>query len=260
MEKSFDQIMKIARKHMGSASRASTVKEAIEEIKELGPAAVHDVVNRFVEGLVAGEDSSYEIWRTQKIAECKAALDWDPAPLLEPGVAAGWASFDDYKPLRGHPTVAEALELTKTWVSGVGPGTLVLAGAPGVGKTHLGKAAARRLGELGRLVVWRQESRLIGELQSMMGKGGEVEQCLIEYGQMRWLVLDEFGATSLGNWGKATLDRIINDRWDNDACRTLITTNLTMQDMPMRIASRLGDKQRARALVIQAPDYRQQKR
>jgi DNA replication protein DnaC len=261
MNQPFDNIMAICRKHMRSRSKASTVKEALVELKEeCGPEVVTEVVGQFLKGLSGNEYSAREMERASMITERKAGWDWDPEPIIAPGVPGDALGFDKFTVDRKHPTIKDALELAQAWVTGVGPGLLVLSGAPGVGKTHLAQAAAAKLQELGRPVVYRQESRLIGELQGLMrGGGASVEDSLMEYGQIKWLVIDELGVTHTRDWGASVMDRIINERWENTDCRTLLTTNLLSEDMPVRMRSRLGDKERGIALVIKAPDYRQRR-
>jgi hypothetical protein len=53
------------------------------------------------------------------------------------------------------------------------------------------------------------------------------------------------------------MDSLIDARWQGSGpLRTLITTNLVSSELPVRIASRLGDTTLGVAVPIQATDWR----
>lgn len=234
---------------------AMTMAELMDLVKAEGDEAVHQVAQAVLSGFHRYDPQDEE--RARRKAEADAF--YQALQGIEPGIPEDAPSFEDPFEFTS-PTVREAFHATREWALGMGPGLLALAGPPGVGKTHLAKAASRKVRDLGRTVVWRIESRLLREIQECMNRGSSgamtVKQMQDEFESVPWLVIDEFGGAPTGNWGSGVMDDLVNARWDNSGLRTLLTSNLTSAEMPVRIASRLKDGARARAIVIRADDYR----
>ena len=154
----------------------------------------------------------------------------------------------------------DARQQVVNWADGMVPQLLTLTGNTGVGKTHLAQAAHLVLMRRGEDVVFQTEASLLTRLHSAMRPDApfSVEVVLNEVMSTPWLILDDLGVTAQGEWDRSTMDTLINVRWQGAQRRlhTLITTNLTGADLPERMASRLRDTQWAKAVVIQAVDYR----
>lgn len=169
-------------------------------------------------------------------------------------------SLDNFNVDPAHPDLALALEATRNWLDGTGPGMLVLAGEPGVGKTHLALAARNQL--------WRSHgpARLITdrELDSMIRKSFDQnttdDLLRIELGKQSWLIIDDFG--TVARVKDSTMESHVDDlfalRWKGIVVglRTMVTTNLSSDDLHPRIRSRFNDQSQSRYLIIDAPDYR----
>jgi chromosomal replication initiation ATPase DnaA len=153
-----------------------------------------------------------------------------------------------------------ALEATMNWVSGQGPAFLVLKGPRGVGKSHLGLAACHALHRLHRHYWMIADAAIDRAMRRSFDTDG-TDYLIQAFQDEPNLILDDLGLTARKETGTLAglLDSIINDRWigaRDGSKRTMITTNVEPRDLPARMASRLNDATRARAVEINAPDYR----
>ena len=165
------------------------------------------------------------------------------------------ALFDEFDTM-SNPSLVEACEATKRWAFELGPSILTLSGPPGVGKTHLARAAWTHLEKRQRYPIWCVEGKVVADLHAALPKQRvqTITSCLEI---ANWLILDDLGVTAQGDWIRGIFDQFIDTRWASAPnLRTMFTTNLSASDLPSRIASRLRDKERARAVVMEAPDYR----
>ena len=170
----------------------------------------------------------------------------------------GRPTFDSFR--AANPAMADARQQVINWADGMAPYLLTLAGQTGVGKTHLAEAAHLVLMRRGETVLFQTEASVLTRIHSAMRPDApfSVESVLSEVMTTPWLILDDLGVTAQGEWDRSQMDTLINVRWQGAQRRlhTLITTNLTGTDLPERMASRLRDTQWAKAVVIQAVDYR----
>ncbi|MCP4713101.1 MAG: ATP-binding protein, partial [Planctomycetes bacterium] len=69
------------------------------------------------------------------------------------------------------------------------------------------------------------------------------------------LILDDLGIESPTPWANEKLYQLLNHRY-NARLPTIITTNLTLETLELRLRSRLSDPDVSQVLGITAPDYR----
>jgi len=144
---------------------------------------------------------------------------------------------------------------------------LIFSGGSGTGKTHLASAILRELVKSGKVSGWRSSGifksvpELLAEIRATYrNNSGDDEKTLIEeYSDTQYLVLDDFGAEKTTEWSISTLYLIIDRRY-RECLPTIITTNLTLDEIAekfdQRIASRLSS---ARIITIKGADYRAKK-
>lgn len=113
-----------------------------------------------------------------------------------------------------------------------------LTGPCGSGKSHLAAAVATVLARQGWHVGYASVPSMLDFVRN--GFQNQSSQQRIEALQdVDFLVLDDIGTEHLTSWAEETLFRIINHRYLFQSA-TFFTSNLFVQDMPERLASRIA--------------------
>ncbi len=136
-------------------------------------------------------------------------------------------------------------------------GWLVLKGGYGCGKTHLAAAIANGCVERGQPVLFITVPDLLDHLRATFAPSSPAEYDT-RFEQVRAvpvLILDDLGTESATPWAQEKLFQIFNYRY-NAQLPTVITTNRELEEIPLRLRSRLVDPDLARIVSITAPDYR----
>ncbi len=136
-------------------------------------------------------------------------------------------------------------------------GWLVLKGGYGCGKTHLAAAIAnQRLAE-GHAVLFVNTPDLLDHLRATFNPESTVSYDE-RFDQVRTsplLILDDLGTQSNSEWAQEKLYQILNFRY-NAKLPTVITTNLDLESIEIRMRSRMVDPDLSQIVHISAPDYR----
>ena len=122
------------------------------------------------------------------------------------------------------------------------------------GKTHLAIAVCRRWLRRGVPARYAYVPVLLDELRRGFREGGDrsYESRWELFKEVPLLVLDDLGTENRTAWVQERLDTIIDYRLMHGKA-LVVTTNLTMDELPFRIASRL--QRHGRVVVIDAPEY-----
>ncbi len=135
-------------------------------------------------------------------------------------------------------------------------GWLLLLGGYGTGKTHLAAAIANQAVSMSIPTLFLTVPDLLDWLRfSFEGSDLSLEDRLEEIRGITLLVLDDLGTQNATPWAEEKLYQIINYRYVNKM-PMVVTTNLTLNEIDGRIASRLQDPDLVTLLEINAPDYR----
>lgn len=134
---------------------------------------------------------------------------------------------------------------------------LVLGGGHGTGKTHLAAAIANARIAAGREAVFIVVPDLLDRLRAAYSPSSEVsyDELFESAREAELLILDDLGAQSSTPWAQEKLYQIINERY-NRRLPTVITSNLRLDGMELRLRSRIGDITLADNYWIQATDVR----
>jgi DNA replication protein DnaC len=136
-------------------------------------------------------------------------------------------------------------------------GWLVLKGGYGCGKTHLAAAIANACIESGQPVLFITVPDLLDHLRAAFAPTSPVAYGA-RFEEVRTasvLILDDLGTESSTTWAQEKLFQIFNYRY-NARLPSVITTNHELEEIPLRLRSRLVDPDLTRIVSIIAPDYR----
>lgn len=136
-------------------------------------------------------------------------------------------------------------------------GWLILKGGYGCGKTHLAAAIANyRLAE-GRPVLFVNTPDLLDHLRATFSPESTVsyDERFDQVRNSPLLILDDLGTQSNSEWAQEKLYQILNYRY-NAKLPTVITTNLDLESIEIRMRSRMVDPGLSQIIHIAAPDFR----
>lgn len=172
-------------------------------------------------------------------------------------------TFDTFVP-EGHglppqkqENLRHAYETAQTFAENPS-GWLLIKGGYGCGKTHLAAAIANRCVERGQPVLFVTVPDLLDHLRATYGPASTVtyDERFEQVRTAPVLILDDLGTEAPTFWAQEKLFQILNYRY-NARLPTVITTNHELEEIPLRIRSRLVDPDLTQVVAILAPDYRQ---
>ena len=102
--------------------------------------------------------------------------------------------------------------------------SLILAGAPGTGKTHLATAIALRTMERGQQAIFRLVSAMLDEIQGTIRDNGDYDGLMRQFKTAPCLVLDDLGHENMTVARASYLHQIIDYRYCGNL-QTIVTTN-----------------------------------
>jgi hypothetical protein len=249
-----------------------TLKELIAFVREYGTDdEIHEFRKKIWRGRGEADVQPDDFVRRTNIERAEAEQGWRYVPSgLPHGVPETGASLDEWSDrphLRDEEEFAnnriiEAREATQSWVSGEGPPQLILLGFTGTGKSTLAEIAAKAILHRGDHILYRTEAEMSAEIHRAINTR-TVDDVVKAFSEVPHLVVDDLLTVGgLSAFYQGNRDAIFNNRWAkaglavDDPCRTLITSNVKFGEWPRRIASRMGDIAKSKAVVINAPDWR----
>lgn len=138
-------------------------------------------------------------------------------------------------------------------------GWIALTGGYGSGKTHLAAAIANSQAAQGSRVLFITAPDLLDHLRASYRPGDDQEDNPPDrFEQVRTiglLVIDDLGTESPTPWAVEKLYQVLNHRY-NAHLPTVITTNRNLEELEMRLRSRLFDPDVCEIIALTAPDYR----
>lgn len=134
---------------------------------------------------------------------------------------------------------------------------LTLFGNVDTGKTHLAVAICRRWLLRGVPAKYAYVPRLLDELRRGYRQEGDdsYDHRFDVYTTIPLLILDDLGVEKGSEWAREKLDTIVDTR-AMKGLALVVTTNLPMNELPKRIASRLQRVPFGKVIFTDVPEYR----
>lgn len=135
-------------------------------------------------------------------------------------------------------------------------GWLLLMGGFGSGKTHLAAAIANEVVKANVETLFLTVPDLLDWLRNSYASNETTyEDRFDEIRTICFLVLDDLGTQNTTPWAREKLFQIINYRYTH-RLPTVLTTNLSLEQIDDRISSRLHDRELVITIQIDASDFR----
>ena len=136
-------------------------------------------------------------------------------------------------------------------------GWLILKGGYGCGKTHLAAAIANYRIAHGQPVLFVVVPDLLDHLRATYAPTSQVsyDEQFEKVRTAPLLILDDLGTQSSTPWAQEKLYQLLNYRY-NARLPTVITTNRELEEIDLRLRSRLVDPDLSEIVTILAPDFR----
>lgn len=136
-------------------------------------------------------------------------------------------------------------------------GWLLLKGGYGCGKTHLAAAIANTRLAMGEPVLFVVVPDLLDYLRAAYAPNSPTtyDERFEEVRTVPLLILDDLGTQNTTPWAQEKLFQLINYRYTAHL-PTVITTNCELEDLDIRVRSRLADSTLVQIVPILAPDFR----
>ncbi len=137
-------------------------------------------------------------------------------------------------------------------------GWLLFKGGFGAGKTHLAAAIANYRLKMGQPALFIVVPDLLDYLRATYAPNSAVtyDERFEGLRGAPLLLLDDYGAHSATPWAQEKLFQLLNFRY-NAQLPTVITTNQELEEIDLRMRSRLADVTLCQIVHINAPDFRQ---
>lgn len=137
-------------------------------------------------------------------------------------------------------------------------GWLLFKGGFGAGKTHLAAAIANYRLKMGEPALFIVVPDLLDYLRATYAPNSAVtyDERFESLRGAPLLLLDDLGSHSATPWAQEKLFQLLNFRY-NAQLPTVITTNQELEEIDMRLRSRLADVTLCQIVHLNAPDFRQ---
>ena len=202
--------------------------------------------------------------QANRLAPCTCTLSRQARAIqaeIAPSLRA--MTFETFRPEEGNHTALERAQQFAADPWGQGWYWLVLIGSNGRGKTHLAAAIVNALLARGEPSYFENMPELLDYLRAGydVQSGEDFERRLTRVKEAPVLVLDDLGAEAGRHvsfdvsWAQDKVCQILDHRLVEQR-PTVVTTNLPLDKLPQRIASRLQDRRAARVIAITTGDKR----
>jgi len=196
-----------------------------------------------------------------KVEELTAKRPMDLWDLSQLGELARM-TFESFRPegvglnAEKRENLRRAYERAKQFAQGA-TGWLILKGGYGCGKTHLAAAIANHRIANGQPVLFVVTPDLLDHLRAAFAPASTVsfDERFEEVRNAPLLILDDLGTQSATPWAQEKLYQILNYRY-NARLPTVVTTNRELEEIDLRLRSRLVDPDLSEIVTILAPDFR----
>lgn len=236
------RVMELARK------RAAELDAFLSTHPQKAPCKHHPLIIQLLDveaSRIASHDAREHVVRYTRCDLChRDQLARDEAEHLKrqgvPDILTG-ATFENWKPRSEQE--ASHLQAVADFAE-CGKGFLLLLGAVGTGKTHLAVAAMRRY----RSALFVKQASLLRSLRDTYtnrSASDPIEGCQ----RVGLLILDEMGVSGGGRDEYPMLHEILDHR-HGERKPTILTSNLTWQELQSLLGERLHDRLRESAFKI----------